>query len=566
MNRIILGQYRLLYLYALRHTSSKISKNSQFDANLREGDFKHPPGYILPHMWMKPRPADKALKSLVFGPDKKEFSVDEKKYLSFTSHARVSGPPVTEDFSYEIANNINEIPVVDQKLLNNLKTMGLFDLTPIQKHAVGIMSVDEYERANVNINEFNQSMDDSSDGCPPYERVTGKFDLMAAAQTGSGKTLAYLIPSLNRLLRVYPYEAMQSLLNSCSSCQYPSSLILAPTRELVQQILSELLKLCNQTFVRAVAVYGGERPDKQLFELSKGCHLVVATPGRLLDFLHRGAICLQYCRSLILDEADRMLDMGFEKQIRQIIESPTFKMPPPKESCRQTVLFSATYPREVTLLANDFLRGSRCVSLTLSNPESNSGTIVPTWGESVRNNKENELERLTRTIPKEINQQIQVVDGNPNSAIPSHLLKLIEEIKSQNTHSENVCRILVFCNTKLEVDHFDRYLHSKGVQSAAIHGDKPQFSRTKALNLFRKGTVCVLVASSVRCFSLQHFLAIINTTKCNSVIWVERNWNCLLHLQTIKLIFTIDTSMFLSLHCCELSSHCHKSHICLSNA
>ncbi|KAK4469142.1 hypothetical protein MN116_006725 [Schistosoma mekongi] len=276
MNRIVLGHYRLLYLYALRHTSSKVSRNSQCDANSRDSDFRHPPGYVPPHIWMKLRPEDRALKSSVFGSDKKEHTVDERKYLSCASHARVSGSPVTKDFSYEIVNNINEIPIVDQKLLNNLKTMGLFDLTPIQKHAVGIMSIDEYEKANVNINEFNQSIEDNSNDCPPYERVTGKFDLMAAAQTGSGKTLAYLIPSLNRLLRVYPYEAMQSLLNSRSSCQYPSSLILAPTRELVQQILSELLKLCNQTFVRAVALYGGERPDRQLFELSKGCHFVVA--------------------------------------------------------------------------------------------------------------------------------------------------------------------------------------------------------------------------------------------------------------------------------------------------
>ncbi|KAK4469144.1 hypothetical protein MN116_006726 [Schistosoma mekongi] len=225
-------------------------------------------------------------------------------------------------------------------------------------------------------------------------------------------------------------------------------------------------------------------------------------------------MCLQYCRSLILDEADRMLDMGFEKQIRHILESPTFKMPPPKESCRQTVLFSATYPREVTLLAKDFMRGSRCISLTLNNPELNTGTIVPTWGKNVHNNKEDEFERLTRIIPKEINQQIQVVDGNPNSAIPSHLLKLIQEIKSQksDTHLENVCRILVFCNTKREVDRYDQYLYSRGVQSAAIHGDKPQSSRAKALDLFRKGTVHVLVASSVaaRGIDVPNVSAVIN--------------------------------------------------------
>ncbi|CAH8493515.1 unnamed protein product [Heterobilharzia americana] len=493
---VVMVKYTTIQLHALRYISSTIPSACWSEKGSRVSGLRQPPGFVPPHIWLKQRQEDQALKTLLFGATKKENTVAEKQYLSYASHASVSGTPVTGNFSYEIANNINEIPKLDVKLLCNLNNMGLSELTPVQKHAIGIMSIDEYEKIDLKRND-----EDTPDNLPLYERVTGKFDLMAAAQTGSGKTLAYLIPSFNRLLRVYPYEAMQSLLE-CNGCQYPSLLILAPTRELVQQILSESLKLCNQTFARPVAVYGGERPDKQLSELSKGCHVMIATPGRLLDFLQRGAICLQFCRSLVLDEADRMLDMGFEKQIRQILESPRFKMPPPTGNCRQTVLFSATFPHEVTLLATEFLRGPSCVSLSLTNPEHETGTVVPAWGQRVRSSKDDELNRLSRIIPKEINQRFEVVDGKPDRAMPGRLLQLIQETKfktesDSDAQDESVCRILVFCNTKREVDDIDGYLRSKGVKCTSIHGDKPQIARSKAMELFRKGAVHVLVASSV---------------------------------------------------------------------
>ncbi|CAH8488511.1 unnamed protein product [Schistosoma turkestanicum] len=522
MNKIIMSQCKLTHLRSLRPTFITILRSYHFDEKSTNTNVSKLPGYVPPHIWMKRRPENTELKTSLFGANKREHTVDEKEYLSYASHASLSGFPVTENFTYEIAHNIDEIPKIDQKLSDNLKAMGLFELTPVQKHAIGIMSIDEYEKTDVKMNESDQSTDDNSTNYPFYERVTGKFDLMAAAQTGSGKTLAYLIPSINRLLRVYPLEAMQTLLNSRGSRQYPSSLIMAPTRELVQQILSELLKLSNQTFVRPVGVYGGERPERQMYELTKGCHMIVATPGRLLDFLQRDVISLQFCRSLILDEADRMLDMGFEKQIRQIIESPRFKMPPSKGNSRQTVLFSATFPREVTLLAGDFLRGSQCISLTLSSNSSNSEesntstTIVPTWGSQtmLHNQKKEKFEQLTRIIPKEINQQFQLVDGDPKSAIPKHLLQLIQSMKSSNSESlgDNVYRVLVFCNTKREVDQIDQYLYSNGVKSAAIHGDKAQSARDRALNLFRKGTANVLVSSSVaaRGIDIPNVAAVIN--------------------------------------------------------
>ncbi|CAH8615662.1 unnamed protein product [Dicrocoelium dendriticum] len=343
---------------------------------------------------------------------------------------------------------------------------------------------------------------------------------MAAAQTGSGKTLAYLIPLMNRLLRVYPYEAMQTL-RKTPSRQCPSGLVLAPTRELVQQIQTEVAKLCYRTFLRSVAVFGGERPGRQAHELSLGCHIVVATPGRLLDFLRQDLLALNHCRSLVVDEADRLLDMGFEEQLREILQSPKFGMPPPRGAERQTCFYSATFPRDVTLLARNLLRGSRCISLTLS--DENSGIVVPEWGKTVSQaaDGKQQLDRLIQIVPKEIKQRFELVEEDTVEALHQHLTTLISELTGSTVQSDtssnvagsgNVSRVLVFCNTKREVDTIDAALYRGGLKSAALHGDKPQTHRTQALHLFRKGIVRILVASSVasRGLDIPNVTAVVN--------------------------------------------------------
>lgn len=133
---------------------------------------------------------------------------------------------------------------------------------------------------------------------------------------------------------------------------------------------------------------------------------------------------------MVLDEADRMLDMGFEEQLREILEAPEFGMPPPKDSERQTCLYSATFPREVTLLARNFLRGSRCISLSLSgDPCEQSGTIVPDWGKTARRaSPEDEINRLSRIIPREIVQVFEAVHENSDASLHAYLVKRINEI------------------------------------------------------------------------------------------------------------------------------------------
>jgi ATP-dependent RNA helicase DDX3X len=178
----------------------------------------------------------------------------------------------------------------------------------------------------------------------------GKRDLMACAQTGSGKTAGFLFPVIAQMLRNHaapiPAEAP-------ARCAYPNCLILAPTRELGVQIYDEAQKFTFRTGLRACVVYGGADVKGQLWELDRGADILVATPGRLVDMLERRKVHLCCVRHLILDEADRMLDMGFEPQIRQIVERNYM---PTSDEGRQTFMFSATFPKEIQRLASDFLR------------------------------------------------------------------------------------------------------------------------------------------------------------------------------------------------------------------
>ncbi|KAL3379196.1 hypothetical protein AABB24_000086 [Solanum stoloniferum] len=164
-------------------------------------------------------------------------------------------------------------------------------------------------------------------------------DLMACAQTGSGKTAAFCFPIISGIMRgQFPRPPRPRM-------AFPLALILSPTRELSCQIHDEAKKFSYQTGVRVVVAYGGAPINQQLRELERGVHILVATPGRLVDLLERARVSLQMIRYLALDEADRMLDMGFEPQIRKIVQQ--MDMPPP--GVRQTMLFSATFPKEIQI-------------------------------------------------------------------------------------------------------------------------------------------------------------------------------------------------------------------------
>ena len=271
-------------------------------------------------------------------------------------------------------------------------------------------------------------------------------DLMACAQTGSGKTAAFCFPTIAGILKLGLPPAPRS------RKVYPSALILSPTRELASQIHTEARKFCYQTGLRPVVVYGGAPIVNQLRELERGCDILVATPGRLSDLIERGRVSLQEIRYLALDEADRMLDMGFEPQIRRIVEEED--MPPAGD--RVTLMFSATFPREIQRLASDFLHDHIYIAVG----RVGSSTDL-------------------------IEQQVEYVQG-PDKR--TYVLDLLAQMKGLS---------LIFVETKRGADSLEDFLCSQGFPATSIHGDRSQYERENALKLFRSGRAPILVATDV---------------------------------------------------------------------
>ncbi|KAK1316230.1 DEAD-box ATP-dependent RNA helicase 14 [Acorus calamus] len=265
-------------------------------------------------------------------------------------------------------------------------------------------------------------------------------DIVAIAKTGSGKTLGYLIPGFIHLKRVRNNSQMG-----------PTVLVLSPTRELATQIQEEAVKFGRSSRISCTCLYGGAPKGPQLRDLQRGVDVVVATPGRLNDFLEARKVSLRQVSYLVLDEADRMLDMGFEPQIRKIV-----KEIPPR---RQTLMYTATWPKEVRKIAADLL---------IKPVQVNIGNI-------------NEL-----VANKAITQCIEVIT-------PMEKQRRLEQIlRSQDPGS----KIIVFCSTKRMCDQLARSL-TRQFGAAAIHGDKSQGERDYVLGQFRTGRSPILVATDV---------------------------------------------------------------------
>jgi ATP-dependent RNA helicase RhlE len=272
--------------------------------------------------------------------------------------------------------------------------------------------------------------------------LTG-IDVMGAAQTGTGKTAGFSLPILNRL--------MPLATENTSPARHPvRALILTPTRELADQVAANVFTYAKHTPLRSTVVYGGVDINPQIQALRRGVELVIATPGRLLDHVQQKSINLGQVQVLVLDEADRMLDMGFLPDLQRIINLL------PKT--RQNLLFSATFSPEIQKLAKSFM-------------------VSPTLIEVARRNATSE----------NIKQVIFALDSEEDKRMAvCHLIK-----------SKALSQGIVFSNTKLGTARLAIYLEKQGVSSTAIHGDKTQAERTKSLEAFKAGEVTVLVATDV---------------------------------------------------------------------
>lgn len=274
-------------------------------------------------------------------------------------------------------------------------------------------------------------------------------DLMTSAQTGSGKTAAFMLPTVQRIIEM---DSVDSISQSYATRIMPRALVLSPTRELAIQIYDEAKKFCYRTGLRPAIVYGGKPKMSQLADLRRGCHILIATPGRLNDFCEGRMISFAAVKVLILDEADRMLDMGFAPQLQQIVSG--FDMP----NRRQTLMFSATFPREIREMAADYLNDH----LFLSVGRVGSTTDL-------------------------IEQRIEYVDDYQKT---QRLIELLKDCPGLS---------LVFVKTKRSADHLEDELSESdaAINSVAIHGDRSQSDREFALSQFRSGRSKVLVATDV---------------------------------------------------------------------
>ncbi|CAF1703068.1 DEAD-box ATP-dependent RNA helicase 14 [Brassica napus] len=287
-------------------------------------------------------------------------------------------------------------------------------------------------------------------------------DIVAIAKTGSGKTLGYLLPGFMHLQRVRNDSRMG-----------PTILVLSPTRELATQIQDEAVKFGRSSRISCTCLYGGAPKGPQLRDLERGADIVVATPGRLNDILEMRRISLRQVSYLVLDEADRMLDMGFEPQIRKIVKEIPTK--------RQTLMYTATWPKGVRKIAADLL---------VNPAQVNIGNV----DELVAN--------------KSITQHIEVV-------APMEKQRRLEQIlRSQEPGS----KVIIFCSTKRMCDQLTRNL-TRQFGAAAIHGDKSQPERDNVLNQFRSGRTPVLVATDVaaRGLDVKDIRAVINYDFPNGV-------------------------------------------------
>jgi ATP-dependent RNA helicase RhlE len=265
-------------------------------------------------------------------------------------------------------------------------------------------------------------------------------DLIGSAQTGTGKTAAFALPMIQTLLHRTEGAPLTT--------RKPRALVLTPTRELALQVNESLMGFGRKTGLRSAAIFGGVGIHPQIAALKRGVHMVVATPGRLIDHMEQGNVDLASIEILVIDEADRMMDMGFLPPLRRILTAL------PKQ--RQTMLFSATFPEPIRALALKFMLNPAEVQATP--PNSAAATV----------------RHRVHPVQQERKRELLV-----------HLLKQSGE------------QTLVFCRTKRGSDRLCRHLASSGLRAGAIHGDKSQNARTQALRDFKSGKMHVLVATDI---------------------------------------------------------------------
>jgi ATP-dependent RNA helicase RhlE len=294
---------------------------------------------------------------------------------------------------------------LDKSLTDAIKALGYESPTPIQQAAIPAI-------------------------------LDGK-DIMAGAQTGTGKTAAFALPILQQLIR--HADALRPI----------RALVLTPTRELAQQVYKNFVGYAENTQLKVTVAYGGVSINPQISALEKGVDILIATPGRLLDLIAKGSVELSQLRTIVFDEADRMLDMGFKDEIDQILSRLPNK--------RQTLLFSATFDDAIFKLSKTLLNNPVLIEVSERN-----------------------------AAAAQVEQRVYIVDNDRKRELTSFL------IGSKNWH-----KVLIFTRTKQMADDLAKEMCKDGIQTQSIHGDKSQGARERVLAEFKQGKTRALVATDV---------------------------------------------------------------------
>ncbi|KAG0205232.1 hypothetical protein BGX28_003093 [Mortierella sp. GBA30] len=325
----------------------------------------------------------------------------------------------------------------------NIKRMEYKDPTPIQKHGTPL--------------------------------IMAGYDLLACAQTGSGKTAAFLVPILSKLLFKLKTSAAKQP-GARRTKPAPLALIILPTRELGIQMFDEARRFTYKSRLRPVVIYGGAELRTQRDQLAKGCDILIATPGRLVDALHRGYVSLSRVKHVVLDEADRILDMGFEPLVREILMCSELS----REESLQTIMLSATFPRDIQVLAREFLKDDY-VRLRIGRIGGTTSDITQKVLKIEQHDKENQI--------------IQLLLSQPPS------------------------RTMIFVDTKRRADYLDDILYNLHFPCVSLHGDRNQVERELAIEAFRHGKSPILITTSVasRGLDIKDVLHVVNYDMCSDI-------------------------------------------------
>ncbi|KAL3952926.1 hypothetical protein ACCO45_012869 [Purpureocillium lilacinum] len=397
--------------------------------------------------------------------------------------AQEEGASDSQDVAMADANGADEAPVEDKKNGAYVQTMSLSSVPQadidafLAEHQITITDprnkdaplrpVTEFDHLpSTNLLEKKPSPFAKFKAPTPIQAaswpstLSGR-DVVGVAETGSGKTMAFALPCV---------EAVSAM-----GTRGTKAVIVSPTRELAMQTHEQLASLAALAKLKCVCLYGGASKDDQRNLLGRGCDIIVATPGRLKDFMSDGTVDLSGAAFVVLDEADRMLDKGFEEDIKQILGAC-----PARES-RQTLMFTATWPQSVQALASTFMVEPVKVTIGSGGKETENGSV--------------ELQANMR-----ITQRVEVVDGRDKEFRLLQILKQHQQGKAKND------RILVFCLYKKEA--------TRGVRVGGIHGDLRQEQRTRSLEAFKTGQTPVLVATDVaaRGLDIPEVKLVINVT------------------------------------------------------